>query len=76
MGIGDFGTSPIFVRLSDKSLLASALLIGVPKGILQWRIERLCADPIRWGDADRSRFMGTRPNLARGKIRQERVSVG
>jgi hypothetical protein len=47
MAIGDFGTSPIFVRLSDKSLLASALLIGVSKGILQWRIEKLCADPIR-----------------------------
>ena len=46
-GIGDFGRSPIFVRLSDKSLLASALLIGVPERILQWRIERLCADPIR-----------------------------
>ena len=29
MEIGDFGTSPIFVRLSDKSLLASVLLIGV-----------------------------------------------
>jgi hypothetical protein len=47
MGIGDFGTSPIFVRLSDKSLLASTLLIGVPERILQWRIEKLCADPIR-----------------------------
>jgi len=29
VAIGDFGTSPIFVRLSDKSLLASVLLIGV-----------------------------------------------
>ena len=34
------------MRLSDKSLLASALLIGVPERILQWRIEKLCANPI------------------------------
>jgi len=29
MGTGDFGTSPIFVQLSDKALLVSTLLVGV-----------------------------------------------
>jgi len=29
MGTGDLGTSPIFVQLSDKSLLASIVIWGV-----------------------------------------------
>jgi hypothetical protein len=29
LGNGDFGTSPIFVQLSDKPLLASAWVLGV-----------------------------------------------
>jgi len=29
MGTGDFGTSPIFVQLSDKALLVSTWLVGV-----------------------------------------------
>ncbi len=28
IGIGDFGTSPIFVQLSDKPLLASVCYLG------------------------------------------------
>jgi hypothetical protein len=44
MGTGDFGTSPIFVQLSDKALLASTQLIGVSERKAQWRIEKLCAD--------------------------------
>jgi len=37
----DFGTSPIFVQLSDKPLLASAWLCGVSEPEAQWRIEKL-----------------------------------
>ncbi len=37
---GDFGTSPIFVQLSDKPLLASIQLSGVPERKVQCRIEK------------------------------------
>jgi hypothetical protein len=47
MGTGDFGTSPIFVQLSDKALLVSTLLVGVSERKAQWRIKKLCADPVR-----------------------------
>jgi len=47
VGTGDFGTSPIFVQLSDKPLLVSTLLVGVSERKAQWQIEKLCADPIR-----------------------------
>jgi hypothetical protein len=42
---GDFGTSPIFVQLSDKPTLPT--LFGVSERKAQWRIEKLRADPIR-----------------------------
>jgi hypothetical protein len=45
VGTGDFGTSPIFVQLSDKLLLVSTLLVGVSERKAQWRIDKLCADP-------------------------------
>jgi hypothetical protein len=45
VGTGDFGTSPIFVQLSDKPLLVSTLLVGVSERKAQWRIDKLCADP-------------------------------
>src|SRR5713226_6839448 len=41
MGTGDFGTSPIFVQLSDKPLLASVCLLGVSERKAQWQIEKL-----------------------------------
>jgi hypothetical protein len=41
VGTGDFGTSPIFVQLSDKPLLASACLHGVSEPKAQWRVEKL-----------------------------------
>jgi hypothetical protein len=47
MGTGDFGTSPIFVQLSDKPLLVSTYLLGVSGRKAQRRIEKLCAHPIR-----------------------------
>jgi len=47
MGTGDFGTSPIFVQLSDKPLLVSTWLLGVSGRKAQRRIEKLCAHPIR-----------------------------
>ena len=47
VGTGDFGTSPIFVQLSDKPLLVGILLVGVSERKAQWRTEKLCADPIR-----------------------------
>jgi hypothetical protein len=37
-GTGDFGTSPIFVQISGKPLLASVWLSGVPERKAQWRI--------------------------------------
>jgi hypothetical protein len=37
---GDFGTSPIFVQLSGKPLLASIWLIGVLERKAQWPIEK------------------------------------
>jgi hypothetical protein len=40
VGTGDFGTSPIFVQLSDKPLLVSTLLVGVSERKAQWRIEK------------------------------------
>jgi hypothetical protein len=43
VGTGDFGTSPIFVQLSDKPLLASVSLFGVSERKAQWRIEKLRA---------------------------------
>jgi hypothetical protein len=46
-GTGDFGTSPIFVQLSDKPLLVSVRLFGVSERKAQWPIEKLRADPIR-----------------------------
>jgi hypothetical protein len=45
VGTGDFGTSPIFVQLSDKPLLVSTLSVGVSERKAQWRIDKLCADP-------------------------------
>jgi hypothetical protein len=45
VGTGDFGTSPIFVQLSDKPLLVTTLLVGVSERKAQWRIDKLCADP-------------------------------
>jgi len=36
---GDFGTSPIYGQLSDKPLLASVPLSGVPEHKAQWRID-------------------------------------
>ena len=47
VGTGDFGTSPIFVQLSDKPLLVSTYLLGVSGRKAQWRTEKLCAHPIR-----------------------------
>jgi len=47
VGTGDFGTSPIFMQLSDKPLLAIIWLFGVSERKAQWRIENLRADPIR-----------------------------
>ena len=41
MGTGDFGTSPIFGKLSDKPLLASNQIFGVWGRKAQWRIEIL-----------------------------------
>jgi hypothetical protein len=40
MGIGNFGTSPIFVQRSDKPLLVSIKLFGVSERKVQWRIEK------------------------------------
>ena len=37
VGTGDFGTSPIFVQLSSKPLLASICLVGVRERKAQWR---------------------------------------
>jgi hypothetical protein len=45
VGTGDFGTSPIFVQLSDKPLLVSTLLVGVSERKAQWQIEKLRAGP-------------------------------
>jgi hypothetical protein len=56
VGTGDFGTSPIFVQLSDKPLLVSTLLVGVSERKAQWRIEKLCADPIRLARSGADRF--------------------
>jgi hypothetical protein len=56
VGIGDFGTSPIFVQHSDKPLLVSTLLVGVSERKAQWRIEKLCADPIRLARSGADRF--------------------
>jgi hypothetical protein len=47
VGTGDFGTSPIFVQLSDKPLPVSTFLVGVWERKAQWWIEKLCADLIR-----------------------------
>ena len=41
VGTRDFGTSPIFVQLSDKPLLASVQLCGVSEPEAQWRVEKL-----------------------------------
>jgi hypothetical protein len=41
VGTGDFGTSPIFVQLSDKLLLVSTLLVGVSERKAQWRIDKI-----------------------------------
>jgi hypothetical protein len=43
METGDFGTSPIFVQLSGKPLLASTLLLGVSERKAQWPVEKLRA---------------------------------
>jgi hypothetical protein len=56
VGTGDFGTSPIFVQHSDKPLLVSTLLVGVSERKAQWRIEKLCADPIRLARSGADRF--------------------
>jgi hypothetical protein len=56
MGTGDFGTSPIFVQLSDKALLVSTLLVGVSERKAQWRIKKLCADPVRVVRSGAGRF--------------------
>jgi hypothetical protein len=47
VGTGDFGTSPIFMQLSDKPLLASVRLFGVSERKAQWPIKKLRGDPIR-----------------------------
>jgi hypothetical protein len=47
VGTGDFGTSPIFVQLSGKPLLASTSLFGVPERKAQWRVEKLRAFEFR-----------------------------
>ena len=43
-GTGDFGTSPIFVQLSDKPLLASVWLLRVLERKVQWRIEKFMSN--------------------------------
>jgi hypothetical protein len=43
VGTGDLGTSPIFVQLSDKPLLASVWLFGVGEPKAQWRVQKLRA---------------------------------
>lgn len=48
VGTGDFGTSPIFVQLSDKPLLASTLLVGVSERKAQWRIENYVLIRFEW----------------------------
>ena len=45
LATGDFGTSPIFVRLSGKALLAGTMSIGVSRPKPQWWFETLCFDP-------------------------------
>ena len=41
---GDFDTSPIFVQLSDKPLLASVWLLRVLERKVQWRIEKFMSN--------------------------------
>ena len=41
LGTGDFGTSPVFVQLSDKPLLASIWVCGVRELKAQWRIRKI-----------------------------------
>jgi len=43
-------------QLSDKPLLASIWLRGVSERKAQWRIEKLCADPIRVARSGADRF--------------------
>jgi hypothetical protein len=69
VGTGDFGTSPIFVQLSDKPLLVSTLLVGVSERKAQWRIEKLCADPIRVARSGAGRFEQVCPNPCIDPIR-------
>jgi hypothetical protein len=40
MGTGDFGTSPIFVHLSDKQLACHYLVTWASERKEQWRIEK------------------------------------
>ena len=46
-GTETFGTSPMLVQLSDKPLLATTFLFGVPARKAQWLIDELHFDPIR-----------------------------
>jgi hypothetical protein len=48
MGTGDFGTSPIFVQLSDKAPLVSILLFGVSERKAQWRIANYVLIQSEW----------------------------
>ena len=41
LGTGDFGTSPVFVQLSDKPLLASIKVCVVKELKAQWPFEKL-----------------------------------
>jgi hypothetical protein len=41
LGTGDFGTSPVFVQLSDKPLLASIRVCRVTELKAQWPFEKL-----------------------------------
>jgi hypothetical protein len=55
LGNGDFGTSPIFVQLSDKPLLASAWVFGVLERKAQWLIGAYFELPCSKGAGDRTR---------------------
>jgi hypothetical protein len=48
VGTRDFGTSPIFVQLSDKPLLASALVCGVSEPEAQWQVEKYALAIAAW----------------------------
>ena len=74
VGTGDFGTSPIFVQLSDKPLLASILLCGASERKAQRRIEKLRADPFDGGVARSGRNRFIEPKMARIASRLRRCN--